>query len=414
MSLKKWLSLLALGTAGGSIFIIVYIKYVFYDQQLQAMGINNTQSGLLLTVYAIVAILLLLPGGGIADRHSPKKIICLSLLGTTVLTVVYAFTMNFYISMAIWVGFAITAAAAFMPCLLKTVAALGKPEEQGKMYGIYYALNGLSATIINIAALYVCSQFEDVNQGFFWACMFAAFGTALACAMMYFFFDDEVLEVRVADEDKFQWKDFGKVVRLPDTWLLAIGTTVIYSVYSSNTYFNPYLIDVIGVSPTDSGAFTIIRTYVFMLIGAPIGGYLCDKFFKSTAKWWVVGLSLMVGMFIITMLLPSTMNPTLAAVWTLLPAFVTMAIYGVQFSILRELNLSPAIIGTSIGIGSFLSWTPDMYMHTLFGHWLDTYGNDGYNYIFIYLIVLSVIGVITGAIVLKRSNARKRLAAAAA
>jgi MFS family permease len=386
---------------------------VFYDQQLQAMGINNTQSGLLITVYAVVAIILLLPGGGVADRYSPRKLICLSLLGTTILTVLYAFTMSFYVAMAIWVGFAITAAAVFMPTLLKTVAALGKPEEQGKMYGIYYAINGASAAVINIAALYVCSRFEDVNQGFFWACMFSAFGTAIALGMMFFLFDDNMLEVRVADEDKFQWKDFGKVARLPDTWLMAVGTYVIYSVYSSNTYFNPYLIDVVGVSPTDSGAFTIIRTYVFMLIGAPIGGYFCDKLFRSTAKWWVVGLSLMVIMFVVTMLLPASINPTLAAVWTLLPAFVTMAIYGVQFSILRELNLTPAIIGTSIGISSFLSWTPDLYMHTLFGYWLDTYGVDGYTYMFIYLIVLSIIGVAAGAIVLKRSNARKRLAAAA-
>ena len=50
---RKYLTIIALGLAGGSIYFIPYVKYVFYDAQLAAMGINNTQSGLLLTMYTI-------------------------------------------------------------------------------------------------------------------------------------------------------------------------------------------------------------------------------------------------------------------------------------------------------------------------------------------------------------------------
>ena len=41
---RKYLTIIALGLAGGSIYFIPYVKYVFYDAQLAAMGINNTQS----------------------------------------------------------------------------------------------------------------------------------------------------------------------------------------------------------------------------------------------------------------------------------------------------------------------------------------------------------------------------------
>ena len=48
--LKKYITVVALGLAGGSIYFLPYIKYVFYDAQIAAMGINNTQSGLLLSM----------------------------------------------------------------------------------------------------------------------------------------------------------------------------------------------------------------------------------------------------------------------------------------------------------------------------------------------------------------------------
>ena len=82
--LKKYITVVALGLAGGSIYFLPYIKYVFYDAQIAAMGINNTQSGLLLSMYTIGNMILYIPGGILADKFSPKKSLIISLLGTAV------------------------------------------------------------------------------------------------------------------------------------------------------------------------------------------------------------------------------------------------------------------------------------------------------------------------------------------
>ena len=71
--LRKYLTIIALGLAGGSIYFLPYIKYVFYDAQISTMGITNTQSGLMLTMYTIGNMILYIPGGIIADKVSPKK-----------------------------------------------------------------------------------------------------------------------------------------------------------------------------------------------------------------------------------------------------------------------------------------------------------------------------------------------------
>ena len=83
---RKYLTIIALGLAGGSIYFIPYVKYVFYDAQLAAMGINNTQSGLLLTMYTIGNMVLYIPGGYLADKVSTKKALIISLVATSVLT----------------------------------------------------------------------------------------------------------------------------------------------------------------------------------------------------------------------------------------------------------------------------------------------------------------------------------------
>ena len=102
---RKYLTIIALGLAGGSIYFLPYIKFVFYDAQLSSMGITNVQSGLLMTMYTVVNMILYIPGGILADKLSAKKSIVFSLVATSLLAYVYAFTMkNFVISMIIYLA----------------------------------------------------------------------------------------------------------------------------------------------------------------------------------------------------------------------------------------------------------------------------------------------------------------------
>ena len=152
---KKYLTVMTLGLAGGSIYFLPYIKYIFYDAQIASMGITNTQSGLLLTMYTIGNMILYIPGGIIADKVSPKKALVISLLSTAALVYIYAFTMNFQIAMVIWTALSFSTAFVFWSSLMKAVRIIGTEEEQGFMYGLYYACNGITAALTNTIALNV-------------------------------------------------------------------------------------------------------------------------------------------------------------------------------------------------------------------------------------------------------------------
>lgn len=397
---NKYLALIALGAAGGSIYILPYFKYVFYEQQMQVMNINNTQSGLLLTVYAIAAIILLFPGGIIADMFSSKKLIIGSLLLTTVLAVVYALTFNFTAALIIWILLAISCAFTFWAALIKAIESVGKSEEQGKMYGIYYASNGIIAAIINSIALYVSTLTSNLRQGLFYAAMVVAAGTFIAAILVFIFFRDsaEIKKKDVEKQEKFKFKDLRLVLKNPHVWLLGIIIFVSYSIYASTSYFTPYLTDVLGITPENSGVIAIIRTYIFMLL-APVGGLLCDKIFKSSSKYFMAVFTIVGVLLIGVLFIPNTASPLFVSIYTLLPAAFTMAQYGVAWSILRELDIPLAVTGTAIGVSSCISWTPDLFMHAMFGSWLDKFGNGGYSYIFAYLAVLAILGVVCSYIV---------------
>ncbi len=400
--LRKYLTVLALSISGGSIYLIPYIKYVFYDYQIEAMGITNQQSGLLLSVFAAGTMLLYIPGGMMADRFSAKKCILFSLISTTVLTFIYAFTftMSFNISLLIWLLFAVTTTFVFWSSLMKTIRMTADDDEQGVIFGLYYAGNGIAGAIGNSAALWASGLATTAKGSLFNAVSVIGLSTAVAALMVVFILKNDNAEDGVSDDEKIKFEDVKVLVKNPVVWLFSLVIFCGYTMYSSTTYFTPYLTNVIGVSPEDSGIFSIIRTYLFMLL-APVGGYLADKVFKSTSKWFMTAFTILGLMFIGVMNIPSTASPFFISVFTLLPGAVGLALYGVLFSIVDEAKIPLAVTGTAVGIASITGYTPDLFMSAMFGTWLDNYGNTGYTYIFIYLAVIAFIGTCAAYAILR-------------
>lgn len=392
---RKYLTIIALGLAGGSIYFIPYVKYVFYDAQLAAMGINNTQSGLLLTMYTIGNMVLYIPGGYLADKVSTKKALIISLVATSVLTWVYAFSLNFVVSMIIWLGLSFSTAFVFWSALMKAVRIVGTEEEQGFMYGLYYACNGIAAALTSFISLYAYNTAgEDIKSGFVRGVNASGVVVLIAAICLVFLMKEEAGKVTTeSDDDKISLPMVGKVLKSPVVWILSIVILCGYGLKSSVSYFNPYLTEVVGVSAVNSGIFSIINNYLLLLL-APVGGILADKVFKSTCKWLSVSFVILAVLFGGVLLIPSDISPMVASIYTLLPGAVTMMIYGVVFSSVSEAGISRTMTGTVIGISSIIGYLPDSIYSVLFGKWLDNKGAAGYTNIFIFLVASGILGAV--------------------
>ena len=392
---RKYLTIIALGLAGGSIYFIPYVKYVFYDAQLAAMGINNTQSGLLLTMYTIGNMVLYIPGGYLADKVSTKKALIISLVATSVLTWVYAFSLNFVVSMIIWLGLSFSTAFVFWSALMKAVRIVGTEEEQGFMYGLYYACNGIAAALTSFISLYAYNTAgEDIKSGFVRGVNASGVVVLIAAICLVFLMKEDAGKVTTeSDDDKISLPMVGKVLKSPVVWILSIVILCGYGLKSSVSYFNPYLTEVVGVSAVNSGIFSIINNYLLLLL-APVGGILADKVFKSTCKWLSVSFVILAVLFGGVLLIPSDISPMVASIYTLLPGAVTMMMYGVVFSSVSDAGISRTMTGTVIGISSIIGYIPDSIYSVIFGKWLDNKGAAGYTNIFIFLVASGIVGAV--------------------
>ena len=399
---RKYLTIIALGLAGGSIYFLPYIKFVFYDAQLSSMGITNVQSGLLMTMYTVVNMILYIPGGILADKLSAKKSIVLSLVATSLLAYVYAFTMkNFVISMIIYLALSFSTAFVFWSALMKAVRIIGTEEEQGFLYGVYYAVNGLTNALTNAFALkFFNTAVGDLNTGFFRAVISGGSVAIIAAIMLSILMKEEKgTVIETSEEDKFKFSDVGRVLRNPVVWIASFVIFCGDGIYTSVSYFNPYLTEVVGIAPADSSLISVIRNGLMLL--APVGGLLADKVFKSTCKWLTTAFIIVAALFASVMMIPSTISATAASVYTLVPSAVGMMLYGVIFSVMSEAGIPRALTGTAIGIASIIGYTPDSLYSLIFGGMLDKWGGNGYNYIFIFLIVSCVIGAVFAQLVRK-------------
>ena len=401
---RKYMGLISLGYMGGTIYVLMYIRYVFYDQMIQIMNINNTQLGLLNTVCAVVGFITSIPGAYLADKFDAKKIIVWSVGAITALTFIYAaFVDSYTVALIIW-GAQSLVMFSYWPCLIKYINNLGGEDEAGSSFGIYYMINGLSGAFGNAAPLWISTHFG----GFRSAIIGVGVITLIATILVWFFLDNEkkLAErgVYLKGDEPIQLRHVKYVLKWPGTYIIFFAYFTTYTIYSNVSYFNPYLIDVIGVNPDASSVYSVIRSYGAMLI-APVGGIMADKVFKSTSKWYIVAFAISAVMFAIPFLFGPESNPTLVSIYSILPSLVIFALYSVTYSILRELHIPATVAGTAIGLGSISGTLVDGMWPAVFGGLIDKFGNAGYNYIFMILIVNCIFGILNA--LWARSHDRK-------
>ena len=79
---EKWLTMALLFLSGGMIYWFPFFTDIFYVPVEEAFGFSNTQIGILLSTFGAVSMLTYVPGGWLADRFSPRKLITIALVTT--------------------------------------------------------------------------------------------------------------------------------------------------------------------------------------------------------------------------------------------------------------------------------------------------------------------------------------------
>lgn len=423
VSRKLFLVLFAIGMAYGATYNPCYIRYLFYDSMQAAMNISNTQMAYLGTVRSIFGLCVLIPGGWVADRVAPKKIVGYSVLLNLPLCILSViFCEVYWLQIVIWALFSFSCGFAFWPAALKAVRLSTSSDMQDRAFGTFEGCHGVSAMAGNFLAIWIFSWFSNQIMGYKAAMLSMGVWSAIGGILMLTMYkeDDEaaaaesdkpVKEARDSHTNVFA--DTWECLKNPGVWLSGLVITGVYGIYICQTYFTNYFTAVLGVTVTFSATMANIRQYGLKCVAGPIGGQIAGKM-KSATVFNGICLLICIGFIIgVQMLNPSSAGivATCTAL-TLIIAFFCLMAKGTMWATMEAGHIPHRITGTAITLMTALSMNAtEAFFPVVCGHFLDKYPNDAglaYSRIFMFMTGVALVGIISAIILVIYDRAYRK------
>ncbi len=388
-----------LSFSGGVIFLLPFFQEVYYSPIAEALRLNNTEVGLLMGVFGTTSMLSYLPGGWLADRVSPRKLITVSLIATGLGGIWFATFPGYRISLAIHAFWGVAIALLFWGAMIRATREWGGRDDQGKAFGILESGRGIGEIAAHSALL-----------GLFGVLGSTAFALATIINTMsgilialglasWFVFDDgaDVTESR----DAIGLRDVAGVLKMPIVWLITLVVFTGYCGYWGILRTTAYTEDVFAMSATLAATIAVAKGYI-KPVAAPIAGFIGDRFGISLT---VAGtFVILIVSFVVLAVLPGGAANVPAMLVTLsIASIAVFAMRAIYFALLEEGGVPMAVTGTAAGVISVLGFTPDIFIPPLGGILLDRFpGDTGHRYYFALTAAICVVGLLTSLVIYYR------------
>ncbi len=390
--------------SGGIIYLLPYLREVYYLPLLEALNLTNTQLGVMMSVFGVTAMLSYFPGGWIADRVSPRKLITLSMMATGLAGFYFSTFPSYRICIMIHAFWGVSVTLTFWAALIKATRNWAPAPQQGRAFGILESGRGIAELVSSTALLAVFARLGGQALALSRVIILFSVIDILIGIMAWFTLYEARDDSPEPGQVKIGFNEILKVLRMPQVWLLSLVIMAAYSAYWGSYYFTPYATDVFKMSLVFGGAIGVGKMWI-KPIPALGAGFLADRIGPSRTVIW--SFVLLMGSFIIFVLTPG--SPDLVLILVINTAVASLAIFalrGVYFALLEEGGIPLALTGTATGIVSVVGYTPDIFMPVAGGALLDKFpGGAGYRYFFLLVVGLSLMGLIA-AWAIKRKYSR--------
>ena len=410
-SLNRWFVLLILSIACGQIYQLPCLRYSYYDQMLAAFAVTNTQLGTFMTAYGLGSLVCYLVGGIVAMKVSDKVLLPAGMILTGLAGFWFATFPPYAAALFISFFWAFSTSLIFWPAVINFVRGLGSSKEQGRFFGLFEGLRGITATVIGLVVVVIFNAAMSEVAGLRTVILTYAIIAIVLGVIVFFIVPNNKAEKQALAEAAGQTSliaGFGQALKLPITW---IGCGVVFftmMVFDCLGYTTPYLTGCLGASAAFAAFFGTIRTWGLQFVGGTTGGVIADKL-GSSAKTLIGGFAVIAAGFVILNLLPlkaSMVWP--AAIFILVFGCAIYVNRGVYFAVLDEAKVPANINAAVVGIVSAIGFTPDAFIYTIIGYFLDKYpGATGYQITYWMGAICGIFGLICALIAVKYIKKQK-------
>ena len=366
--LKQTIWKLVLLTAAGSlIYGLPYFRSYYYDAYLDVYNLSNTQMGMFGSMFGIFGAISYLFGGVLADIISPRKLLSVSMVLSGLAGLLHLLNPSYGMLLVIYMVWGFTSLFAFWPALLKALRGLASEHEQSKAYGFMEGGRGVVNAIHLAITLAIFNYFSKAASNLAGLNGVIIFYSAIVILLGIFIFILMKEEKMERSGEKFNFGQVLTVLKMPAVWILSLILCCTYTMNIAFYYFTPYATSAFGVTATGAAMVTMLAQYIRPFASAG-GGIIGDKLGRGSTM--VVGFGLSAVIY-----------------------FGMYFNYGLVFSMMDEGGIPTNVAGTAIGVVCTLGYLPEVFCPIIAGRFLDTYPETGYQYFFICVGAMLVLGI---------------------
>lgn len=388
---RRWLIMTVLAFSGGIIFLLPFLREVYYRPMADAMSLTNTQLGWLMSVFGFVSMITYFPGGWLADRFSGRKLMSVSLLSTGLVGLYYATLPSFPATLAIHAFWGVSITLLFWAAMIKVTRGWAPPEQQGRAFGTLEMMRGVGEVAASSALLWMFSMLGESDMALSTVITVLSL-TIIVLGVLSWLVIEDTARAGNGAQQKVGWTEIRKVLSMPVIWLIAIVIIAAYCAYWGSFQFTPFASDIFLTTAATAGAIGVGKMWL-KPIAALVAGFAADRFGVAATISALFGV--LIASFVGFATLPT--GPSWFQVMLVNVAIASIAVFalrGIYFALLEEGGVPLAVTGTAGGIVSAVGFTPDVFMPMLGGVLLDRYpGMEGYRYYY-----LSVAGICAGGL----------------
>lgn len=388
-----------------AVYGLVGLKQSFYNLLIDTMGVNDVQLGILFSIYGMVGMLSYIFGGYVSDLFSEKKLMLIA-LGVSAIVHLYAMTIpSFHQLIVIFTISGITTIFGFYPASNKILYKLSGEDSSGIVFSLYYTFVtvciGITA-VIGMVLLRIWTN-KEVYRGLL--LFFVILHLIAICGMCSLKLENK--NIKKTKENKIVFSEIPQILKDKRVWLAALIIMSNYSLLACLTYINPFLKVYFQMPEDGILKFNIFRTYILATILSPIFGWFADRI-GSIIKVMGIGFAINI-ICLICIVLGYEKNYSFVVIAILLTIF-TVIVSGeknIAVAVVSELQIPHNRQGTTLGIISFIGFSPDAFFYLLAGHTIKNGFVEEYKNLFIIGLFFAILGLICVAIYVMKYRKKK-------
>ena len=385
--------------AAESIYILPYVlARVFRPTFLDVFNLSNLELGGLFSIYGIVAFFSYLYGGVLADRYSPRKLLSISLIFTSLGGLIMMTYPSYFIMQLLFAYWGFTTVFIFWAPMLKATRAIGGVKMQGKTFSFLDGGRGIVASSIGLIGVLIFSVLitEDVSsltlsekQEVFKYVIGASSLIVFIIGIVVYTY----LKIELKDDEKIgNIKSLLKLVKLKSVWLISFIILCAYMGYKITDVYSLYASEVMLFDEINAARVGALQQYLRPIVCISVA-FFTDK--NGNINNILIGFFVMMlgSILFASGLIRVSMN-MLFFISLIIVATGTYAIRGLYFSVLKDGKIPYILSGTAIGLISMVGYSPDIFATPLYGYLLDNYpGIKGHQYVYLILFISSIFGI---------------------